>query len=88
MIKLHADLPKPARLWNQVHDELDIVTPPDLLPQVIEMAREYITAPIPELPATPIGMASGLRFNTDIEVGPNWGALKPLEQWRIENGKI
>jgi DNA polymerase I-like protein with 3'-5' exonuclease and polymerase domains len=80
MIKLHRDLPKPARLWNQVHDEIDIITPPDLVWKVIEIAHQTITSPVPELPAEPIGMASGLRFASDIEIGPNWGALKPLEE--------
>ena len=85
MIKIHKDLPKPARMFNQLHDEIDIVTPPDLLDQVLECAREYITAPVPELPAPTIGMASGLRFATEVTVGSTWGSLKSLEEFR--NGK-
>jgi DNA polymerase I-like protein with 3'-5' exonuclease and polymerase domains len=82
MIHLHRELPKPARLWNQVHDEIDIVTPPDLLDEVLELAKYYVTAPIPEMPAPAIGMHSGLRFASDVEIGPHWGALRSEEEWK------
>jgi DNA polymerase I-like protein with 3'-5' exonuclease and polymerase domains len=82
MIDLHRELPKPARLWNQVHDEIDIVTPPDKLDAVLELGKYYITAPIPEMPASAIGMHSGLRFATDVEIGPHWGALVKEEKFK------
>jgi DNA polymerase I-like protein with 3'-5' exonuclease and polymerase domains len=85
MNKIHRELPKPARLWTQIHDELDIVTPRELLSEVIDCARAHITAPVPELEARPIGMHEGLQFASDIEVGKNFGALYPLEQWMEDN---
>jgi DNA polymerase I-like protein with 3'-5' exonuclease and polymerase domains len=90
MIKLHKDLPKPARLWCQVHDEIDIITPPELLEEVIECAHTHITAPVPELPSSPIGMHSGLQFLSDIEVGRNFGSLYKLDKWRAlsKEGKV
>jgi DNA polymerase I-like protein with 3'-5' exonuclease and polymerase domains len=90
MIKLHKDLPKPARLWCQIHDEVDIITPPELLEEVIECAHTHITAPVPELPASPIGMHSGLQFISDIEVGRNFGSLYSLDKWRAlsKEGKV
>jgi DNA polymerase I-like protein with 3'-5' exonuclease and polymerase domains len=78
MIHLHRELPSPARLWNQVHDEIDICTPPDKLDEVLEVAKHYVMAPVPE-------MGDGLRFRSDVEVGPHWGALYSEEQWRAEH---
>ncbi len=82
MLKIADNLPKPAHLWSQLHDEVDIVTPPDLLDEVIDCARTYITAPVPELGAGEIGMHQGLEFASGVEVGPNFGALFKLEHWR------
>jgi DNA polymerase I-like protein with 3'-5' exonuclease and polymerase domains len=85
MIHIHRELPSPARLWNQVHDEIDICTPPDKLEEVLEICKHYVTAPIPEMPAPAIGMGSGLKFATDVEIGNHWGALYDEEEWMAEH---
>jgi len=76
MIGMHRELPKPARISMQVHDELVLTYPKELRQQVIECAIEWFRAPVPELAAPTLGMAGGLRFNIDIEIGPNWKKMK------------
>jgi len=79
MIILDSQLPPPARLWMQVHDELDIVYPVELESQVYEAVMDIFRSPVPELPAAPLGMAGGLVFNADVKVGLHWGAMKVRE---------
>lgn len=76
MIGLHRELPKPARLLMQVHDELVLTYPRGLRKDVIECTIDWMRAPVPELAAPTLGMAGGLRFNIDIEIGPTWGDVK------------
>ena len=76
MIQLHHDLPLPARILMQVHDELLLTYPSELKDQVHECVREAMCQAIPEMPAAPLKMAGGLRFPIDIETGPDWGSLK------------
>jgi len=77
MIKLHAQLPKPARLWTPwVYDELNFVYPRELREQVFEAAQDTLGAPVDKMPASPIKMGSGLRFRLDYAVGSNWGMLQ------------
>lgn len=78
MIGLHRELPKPARLWMQVHDELLFTYPQELREQVKEAALEWIRRPVPEMPAAPLNMAGGLRFVTKVKVGPNWGEMHAI----------
>ena len=78
MIGMHRELPKPARIAMQVHDELVLTYPKEMRKEVIECAIDWFRAPVPELAAAPLGMAGGLRFNIDIEVGPNWKDMKTM----------
>jgi len=80
MIGMHRELPKPARLSMQVHDELVLTYPKEMRKQVIECAIDWMRAPVPELHAPTLGMAGGLRFNIDIEVGPNWKDMKGVNE--------
>ena len=78
MIKLHAQLPKPARLWTPwVYDELNFVYPRELREQVFEAAQDILGAPVCKMPASPIRMGSGLCFRLDTNVGQNWGMMTP-----------
>lgn len=80
MLKLHAQLPKPARLWVPwVYDELNFVYPKELRSEVYEAARDILGGPVAKLPAPAIKMGSGLRFRLDFAVGKDWGHLTPLE---------
>ncbi len=78
MIGMHRELPKPARIAMQVHDELVLTYPKELRQQVIECAIEWFRAPVPELSAPTLGMAGGLQFNIDIEIGPNWKDMESM----------
>lgn len=87
MIRLDAELPKPARLWAQVHDEVLVCYPKSLREQVYDCMRTIVRTPVPEMPAPVLNMASGLRFNTDIEIGPNWAAIRPYDEYvELEKG--
>lgn len=80
MIKLHAQLPKPARLWTAwVYDEINFVYPKEMRLQVYEAAREILGAPVKQMPARPIGMGDGLRFRLDFATGDDWGHLRKME---------
>lgn len=80
MIKIHQQLPDPARLWMQVHDEILCVYPKELRTCVYECVVENLRQPVPEMSAAPLGMSSGLVFNCDVEIGPHWGALRALHE--------
>ena len=75
MIGLHRELPKPARLWMQSHDEILLTYPKDMRQSVIECAIDWLRKPVPELSAPVLNMAGGLVFNVDIEIGNNWRDL-------------
>ena len=76
MLRLARELPKPARLWIQVHDEVGLTYPKELRAGVESCVREVFKMPVKEMPASPLGMAGGLVFPIDIEVGANWGAVR------------
>jgi DNA polymerase-1 len=84
MVRAHRELPKPARLILNVHDELTVTYPRELRDQVATCLTDILRTPVPELPALPIGMGTGLVFNIDIKIGENWGQLRTL---RYENGE-
>jgi DNA polymerase I-like protein with 3'-5' exonuclease and polymerase domains len=78
MLKVHDQLPSPARLWMQVHDEILIVYPKTLRNTIRDVVVGNLRSPVSQMPASPIKMGSGLVFNVDVEVGPNWGATRDL----------
>jgi hypothetical protein len=65
-----------------VHDELGVTYPRHLRDVVEKIVRDALTSPIPEMPAAALDMHTGLRFNTDIKVGPNWAAVRKIEDVR------
>lgn len=75
MIGLHRELPKPARLWMQAHDEILLTYPKHMRQDVITCAIDNLRKPVPELYAPVLNMAGGLVFNIDLEVGDNWRDL-------------
>jgi DNA polymerase-1 len=72
MIKLHEQLPAPARLLMQVHDELVLTYPRNLRDVVADAVYSIVRDPVRAMPAPAIGQHSGLRFRIDLEVGRNW----------------
>jgi DNA polymerase I-like protein with 3'-5' exonuclease and polymerase domains len=80
MIGMHRELPSPARIWMQVHDEVCLTYPKEMRKEVLECAIEWLRRPVPELNAAPIKMASGIQFNLDVEVGPNWRDLTSINE--------
>lgn len=78
MIGIHRELPV-GRILMQVHDELVLTYPKDQRRRVLECVVDWMRRPVPELSAPALGMASGLRFNLDIAVGPNWGEMEDYE---------
>lgn len=76
MLDLHRQLPSPARLWLQVHDEVDLVYPREIRKEVIECVKDIFRTPVKEMPSAPLGMATGLVFPVDIETGPSWGRVR------------
>ena len=84
MIKLHAQLPKPARLWPPwVYDEINLVYPREQRRLVYEAVRDILGAPVPQMPASPLKMGSGLRFRLDFAVGRDWGHLEKLNEAQV-----
>jgi len=78
MIKIDKELPEPARMWMQVHDELIIVYPKHLRKQVQDCVVANMRVPVSEMQAAPLGMAGGLVFNVDVEIGTHWGNLREV----------
>lgn len=76
MIRLDAELPEPAYILGNIHDELVIATPDELLPQVAKLLYDVMKAPVPELEASALGMHQGLIFNVEMKAGPNWAACQ------------
>jgi DNA polymerase I-like protein with 3'-5' exonuclease and polymerase domains len=80
MIGMHSELPAPARIWMQVHDEVCLTYPKEMRKEVLECAIQWLRQPVPELNAAPIKMASGIQFNLKVKVGPNWRDLTSINQ--------
>jgi DNA polymerase-1 len=79
MIRLDKELPKPARILGNIHDELVWTCPKEMLPEVVECITDVMRSPIPEMPAMPLGMGTGLVLNVDTEVGPDWSRCVKYE---------
>lgn len=79
MIRLDRELPAPARMLMQVHDELLLTYPKAMRKLVYDCVYANLRKPVSWLPAAPLGMAGGLVFNLDFAVGPNWGAMEELK---------
>ena len=79
MIILDRELPPPARMLMQVHDELVLTYPRQMRKAVVDCVWSVLRRPVRWLPAATLGMAGGLVFNLDFEAGSNWGALEKLE---------
>jgi DNA polymerase-1 len=73
MIELAEQLPEPARLWMQVHDEVIVTCPDDLIPEVSRMLQAVLGQPQMALP-TPSG--TGLPFPLTVHVSKRWDGLK------------
>jgi DNA polymerase-1 len=70
MVRLRDTLPDEARLWMQVHDEVNVTGPPRK--EIGECLYEVMREGLPEM-MTPWGP---LKFGVSVEWGPNWGDLK------------
>jgi DNA polymerase I-like protein with 3'-5' exonuclease and polymerase domains len=79
MVRLEKELPYESRLLGNIHDEILFTYPGEHEQEILDCANDVMRSPVPELQATPLGMASGLIFNTDVEVGTNWANLRGLE---------
>ena len=81
MIQIEPEIAKyDARILGNIHDEIILSYPAGAEREVLDTACDIMQAPIPELPATQLGMASGLILNIDIEVGTNWANLRTWER--------
>lgn len=70
MARLRRELPKPARIAIQVHDELVLFSPKGMRKEIVECLTDIMTAPLPEMP--------GFTTPVDLWVGPSWGNLAGL----------
>ncbi|KKK97180.1 hypothetical protein LCGC14_2655330, partial [marine sediment metagenome] len=70
-----------ARLVLTVHDSGLFSVHPSVIRTVARLITEIATSPAISLPAPKLGMATGLRFPIDLEVGENWGDMKPWEEY-------
>ena len=70
-----------ARLILTVHDSGLFSVHPDVIQRVAGIITEIATGPTHALPAPQLGMVDGLRFPIDLEVGENWGKMKPWEEY-------
>jgi DNA polymerase-1 len=82
MLQLARELPKPARLWLQVHDEVGLTYPKHMRDEVEKCVRDVFRVPVKEMPSAPLGQAGGLVFPIDVEVGANWGAVQDISRAR------
>ncbi len=74
-----------ARLVLTVHDSGLFSVHPNVIRQVADIITEIATGPAGPLPAPKLGMPDGLRFPIDLEVGENWGEMKPWEEYIAGN---
>lgn len=79
MLGMERELPAPARIAMQLHDEVLLMSPKHLSAQTIECALAWLRRPFRAMPARPIGMGTGLVFNVDVEVGDTWGTMEEVE---------
>ena len=76
MVRMEKELPHEARMLGNIHDEIILTYPEEHEREVLTCAIDIMRSPIPELNATPLGMAGGIVFNVDVEVGSNWADLR------------
>jgi DNA polymerase I-like protein with 3'-5' exonuclease and polymerase domains len=74
-----------ARLILTVHDSGLFSVHPSVLGEVAGIITEIATSPCAALPAPQLGMSAGLKFPIDLEVGENWGEMKPWEEYVFGN---
>lgn len=67
MARLYKELPKPARVAIQIHDELVFCYPKELRKVVHECVIDVMTAKHPELP--------GMAFPISLKAGDSWGSM-------------
>lgn len=67
MSRLYVELPKPARIAIQVHDELVFFYPRELRAAVAECVRDIMPAAVPEMP--------GFVVAVKLKIGKSWGEL-------------
>lgn len=70
-----------ARFILTVHDSGLFSVHPSVIRRVADLITELATSPATPLPAPGVGMAEGLRFPIDLEVGENWGEMKPWKEY-------
>jgi DNA polymerase I-like protein with 3'-5' exonuclease and polymerase domains len=70
-----------ARIILTVHDSGLFSVHPDATRRVAEIVTEIATGPTHALPARQLGMSAGLQFPIDLEVGENWGDMRPWEEY-------
>ena len=75
VVSIYEALPNPARLLLQVHDELLLEMPNDLIPEVARILRRVMTQPWKEL--------GGLVLPVEIKVGQSWADAE-MESWKGE----
>lgn len=80
MRRLDKELPKPARLLGNIHDELVWTCPQEMVPEVVTCITDVMRSPIPEMPAGPIGMHSGLVPNVETKVGLDWASCMKYKE--------
>ncbi len=80
MRRLHKELPKPAHLLGNVHDEIIWCCPKEMLPEVVTCITDVMRSPVPEMPAAPLGMHGGLVLNVDTEVGKDWSRCVDIKE--------
>ena len=78
MIKIARELPQPARMIMQIHDELLLTYPKEMRETVKDCVTSNLRAPVKQMPAPQIGMPAGLVFGVDCAVGPNWKDMEDI----------
>lgn len=71
MARLRKELPSPARIAIQVHDELVIFSQKSMRKEIVTCLTDVMSAAIPEMP--------GFTTPVDLWVGPSWGSLAGLQ---------
>jgi DNA polymerase I-like protein with 3'-5' exonuclease and polymerase domains/uracil-DNA glycosylase len=72
-----------SRMWSKddvrmvltVHDSGLYTVREDLVPQVLDLLRDVVTASYSPLPCSDVGMPDGLRFPIELKTGSSWGEL-------------
>ena len=76
MIRLHRELPAPARLLFNKHDSIGVTYPRELREQVKQCMLDVLSSPVKELRWPK--QKEGLRFKVKLEAGPDWGSLREV----------